>query len=166
MLRRKFIVSALSVGLYLLATGAEALTNSQLARQSLLKISDSSKGSEAVLSAQDMRKLPMTVLRTTTPWTDGEIEFEGVYLKDIIERFAPDATMGKATALNDYQIKFELSDMVDKQGFVAFKRDGVVMSRRDKGPYWVVFPWSDRPELDARTVHGLSIWQLVDLDFH
>lgn len=165
MQRRQFSGSLAAFTALALSSQAKAMTNSQLARQALLKISNARQGSETLLSFDEFQNLPVATIETVTPWTDGKITFEGVWVKDLVEKFGAGAKMGQATAFNDYRIKFELPEIVEKGGFLAFKRDGEPMSRRDKGPYWLIFPWSDRPELDTRTVHGLSIWQLVDLSF-
>lgn len=165
MVQKYLMVSLLAVGIMLSSGAGEALTNGQLARSSLLKISYSEEGKETVVGLDELQNLPVASLTTLTPWTDGAIEFEGVYIRDLAAMFAANAEFAQATAYNDYQIKFELNDIVAKDGFIAFKRDGQPMSRRDKGPYWLVFPWSERPELDTSTVHGLSIWQLVELSF-
>jgi hypothetical protein len=41
--------------------------------------------------------------------------------------------------------------------------NGEILTPRDKGPIWVVFPWSDHPELDTRQARQRSIWQLVEM---
>lgn len=165
MIRRQVICALMAAGFASAGYSAQAMTNSQLARQSMIKISNAASQSENVLSVDELEQMPTATLATVTPWTDGAVEFEGIYMVDIVERFGDAATVGKAMAFNDYQIEFEIADVIEKGGFVAFKRDGEPLSRRDKGPFWLVFPWSERPELDTRAVHGLSIWQLVDLTF-
>ena len=166
MKRRGLLGFAFMATVMLMVSTAHSMTNSQLARKSLLNIYNAISGAEKIVGIEDLRKLPSTTLTTSTPWTDGEIEFQGVYFEDIVEAYGTGATVGRAMAFNDYQIEFEISEMTSKKGFLAFSRDGEAMSRRDKGPYWLVFPWSQYPELDARAVHGLSIWQLVDISFN
>jgi len=34
------------------------------------------------------------------------------------------------------------------------------MPVRKKGPMWVVFPWSDHPEIANEVYYARSIWQL------
>lgn len=166
MFRRNFCKALTALSLVGMSTSAFAMTNSELARQSKLKIVNMIDQTETILGLEDFQKLPVTRLQTVTPWTDGMHEFEGVYVKDIAQKYGASSGKGRAVAFNDYQIEFELKDVVEKGGFLAFKRDGEPLSRRDKGPFWVVFPWSERPELDIRSVHGLSIWQLVELSFN
>ena len=166
MLRRHFCAAFMAMGLMTIAGTADAMTNSQLARKSMLKISNAMAGSETLLTTADFSNLPVVKLNTSTPWTDGNIEFEGVYIKDLVHQFGSNTKQAQATAFNDYQIQFDLADAIAKDAFVAYKRDGEFMSRRDKGPFWIIFPWTDRPELDTRAVHGLSIWQLVNISFN
>jgi hypothetical protein len=43
---------------------------------------------------------------------------------------------------------------------LAMKMNGEVLHTRSKGPLWVIYPWSDRPELRNEVVYGRSIWQI------
>ncbi|GAL28475.1 hypothetical protein JCM19239_1551 [Vibrio variabilis] len=39
------------------------------------------------------------------------------------------------------------------------------MSIRDKGPYWVIFPLSQYPEIDNTDYHSMMIWQLKEVRY-
>ena len=43
---------------------------------------------------------------------------------------------------------------------VATRMDSQPMSVRDRGPFWLMLPLSDRPELDEQEFHRFMIWQL------
>ena len=43
---------------------------------------------------------------------------------------------------------------------LAYKRDGADLSVRDKGPYFVVFPFTDVPELANEGRFAQSVWQV------
>jgi hypothetical protein len=45
----------------------------------------------------------------------------------------------------------------------ALQRDGRPFSVRERGPVWVVYPWSQHPELDDRLHRQRSIWQLTEI---
>ena len=37
------------------------------------------------------------------------------------------------------------------------------MGVRDRGPMWIIYPWSEHPEISDEIHHGRSIWQLESL---
>jgi hypothetical protein len=43
---------------------------------------------------------------------------------------------------------------------LAVRMNGQLMRTRDKGPIWIVYPWSGHPELDDFLTREKSIWQL------
>ena len=38
------------------------------------------------------------------------------------------------------------------------------MRVRDKGPLWIVFPWSEHPELVTERIRTWAVWQLTRLE--
>jgi hypothetical protein len=46
---------------------------------------------------------------------------------------------------------------------LAVLRDGEVMSVRDKGPIWVIYPMDDYPELQDDVFNGRLVWQLKSI---
>jgi hypothetical protein len=166
MRRRTFLTAGAAMAAISLNGPAESMTTGQLARKSMLRLNNRAGGGERVLSMDDMQALPATEIVTETPWTDGEIRFSGVSLKDLVAAHGGQATKARATAFNDYSIEVDLADAIRHGAVVAYLRDSEPMSRRDKGPFWIVFPWSERPELSTNAVESLSIWQLVEIEFY
>ena len=41
--------------------------------------------------------------------------------------------------------------------------DGVPLSVRERGPIWVVYPWTDFAMLDDRVHRQRAIWQLSEI---
>jgi hypothetical protein len=50
------------------------------------------------------------------------------------------------------------------RSILALKRDGETLSRRDKGPIWIVYPRDDFPELQLETINARWVWQLIELE--
>jgi hypothetical protein len=63
-------------------------------------------------------------------------------------------------ALNEYQQTIPISDFASYDVLLAFRMNGRPMRLRDKGPIWIVYPWSDHPELDDFLTRAKSVWQL------
>jgi hypothetical protein len=70
----------------------------------------------------------------------------------------------RASALNDYTIEIPIAELRQYPVLLALDRDGQPLSVRHRGPIWLVYPWSDFPELDDRVHRQRSIWQLVELE--
>lgn len=101
---------------------------------------------------------------THTPWTKGERRFSGVLVSRLLDAVGAGGETVKAVALNDYSIDIPSSDFAAYGAVVATRLDGKPLRVRDKGPLWVVYPWSQHPEIDNVQYHGRSIWQVKQLD--
>ncbi|WP_037493124.1 molybdopterin-dependent oxidoreductase [Sneathiella glossodoripedis] len=97
---------------------------------------------------------------TSTPWTDGNIRFEGVLIRDLLDTLQATGSQLKAFAINDYSVTIPIDDLRRYDVIIAFMRDGKLMSIRDKGPLWIIYPWNQNPELKTEVHHSRSIWQL------
>ncbi|MEX0312138.1 MAG: oxidoreductase [Tateyamaria sp.] len=112
------------------------------------------------LSLADLDAMDQVSFSTSTIWTDGEVTFSGVPLAALLDAHDADGTAVEMVALNDYKVTMDLADLEDAAPIVATRMNGEVMSVRDKGPYWVVFPYDQDPKYQTETIYSLSIWQL------
>ena len=110
-----------------------------------------------------LEDLGLSRLKTWTPWTEGEPEFTGVAAAALMAHVGAEGTAVRARALNDYGITIPLADFERYPVLIATAMDGERLRTRDKGPLWVIYPWSDHPELDDRVTRQRSIWQLESL---
>ena len=97
---------------------------------------------------------------TSTPWTDGVIDFEGVLISDVLAAVDAQGTALEATALNDYKVKIDVADLQKYPVIIAMSADGKPLTRRDKGPLWVIYPLDDYPEIEHMGKLWNMIWQL------
>lgn len=112
----------------------------------------------------ELLALETSTLETTTPWTDGIQRFEGARLETVLENADVDAEQLLASALNGYSVVISVATAIKEGAYIAVQVDGEPMRVRDKGPFWLVFPWAERPELLNREVRSWSIWQLQRLE--
>lgn len=123
-------------------------------------------GQSVRLSAQQLAALPQHSLRTATQWTDGLKHFQGPLVTDVLQAAGQRLQNGmrvQAEALNDYVVDIPASDFLRWPVILAFAMDGQVLSRRDKGPWWIVYPRDSDPALqDAKFDHRWA-WQLRQL---
>jgi hypothetical protein len=116
------------------------------------------------LSLEELDALDQSDFTTTTIWTDGDIRFSGVSLKHLLESVGAQGKNINMIALNDYQVTMAFDDLEADAPIVATRMNGEPMSVRDKGPYWVVFPYDSHRKYRTEPVYALSIWQLSRLE--
>lgn len=110
---------------------------------------------------RQLQALGTTTITTSTAWTDGTHVFEGVLARDVLAAVGPIAsTLVTALALNDYQADIPLSDFTAYDIIFAWSMDGVPMTRRDKGPLWIVYPRDAVPQLQDERYEHRWVWQL------
>lgn len=116
------------------------------------------------LSLQDLQGFDIESFTTATIWTTGPQEFTGVPLVDILARLQQEqglkTTSIKARAVNDYMVEVPVSDAVEGGAMIAFQRNGKLMSLRNKGPLWVVYPYDSNAAYRSEATYSRSVWQL------
>lgn len=125
--------------------------------------------SESVsFSHLELDTLTQHSIETTSPYTEGSQQFTGPLLTTVLRRATnsdwSDQTKLTLTALNDYVVTTTVDKLRNSQAIVATKKGGVRLSVRERGPFWIMIPLSDRPELDNEDFHRLMIWQLSKIE--
>lgn len=122
-------------------------------------------GSQALLTLAMMREVGVTGYETRSPWLTSRARFKGVLLRDVLTLLgAEEGSDIVARAADDYAVTIPWSDVADYDVLLAFEVNGVTLTRRDKGPLWVVYPLDENPELDRTEITYRWIWQLESLD--
>jgi hypothetical protein len=122
------------------------------------------------LTIDELRAIGDTSFATATPWTKGTQKFEGVTGAQIVAAMEAKGQKldGKgvlAVANNDYSIVIPFEVFNQPTTLVAFAQNGAGMSVRDKGPFWIVFPYDQDDKFLASSYQSYSIWGLERLDF-
>jgi hypothetical protein len=122
------------------------------------------------LSIDELRALGDTKFATGTPWTKGTQKFEGITGAQIVAAMEAkgqklDAKSVLAVANNDYSIVIPFEVFNQPTTLVAFAQNGGAMSVRDKGPFWIVFPYDQDGKFLSSSYQSYSIWGLERLDF-
>ncbi len=118
----------------------------------------------AEFDRETLSGLGLSEVTTRTPWTDGEVTFEGVLARDLMAAVGARGSEVRAVALNDYEADIPLADFEAYPVLIAMRADGEPLRVRDKGPLWVIYPWSQHPELGDADTRAKSVWQLEVLD--
>lgn len=117
------------------------------------------------LTAADLAALPQVTMVTQNEFTDGKVAYRGPLVRDVLERLALDhVDTVRFIAANDYYVDIPTSDFRDYDVILATEADGKPLSRRDKGPLWLMYPFSDHPELQNNLYIRRLIWQVVRIE--
>ncbi|OJH43485.1 oxidoreductase [Paracoccus sp. SM22M-07] len=135
-----------------------AMADAVAASEVLMTITTADGSREYDLEA--LQALPQTSFVTTTLWTEGEQEFTGVLLSDLLADAGITEGRILATAINDYAVEIPLDEIDDIAPIVAYHLNGETMSVRDKGPLWIVYPYDMSVEYQTEINYSRSIWQL------
>lgn len=110
-----------------------------------------------------LESLGTTSFTTKTLWHPGPVEFTGVPMARLMAAVGSFGDTAVATALNDYVTEIPVGDFSTYNVLLALKSDGEYMSRRDKGPLFIVYPYDSNPDLQHQRFYNRSAWQLVSL---
>lgn len=111
-----------------------------------------------------IHSLPLTEVRTANPWERGRVTYQGVLLRDLLHYVKAHGKIVELSALNDFHTEISVADATEHNILLAFRRNGVELTVRDKGPFFVVFPFSDVSELKTEERFAQSIWQVNHIE--
>lgn len=151
----KAVGLCLAVAFTITMTSSRGFSQSDLPLEVVL-----SDGQRHVLSLSELDDMEQIVFETGSIWTDGKHRYSGVSLYKLLEHFGAKGTVLRMIALNDYSIEMPIEDLEENAPIVATRVDGETMTVRDKGPYWVIYPFDASPRYRTEAIHARSVWQL------
>lgn len=113
----------------------------------------------------ELEALPQVTIVTESEFTDEAAAYRGPLVRDVLEHHGleNEETL-RFTAANDYYVDIPSSDFRKYNAVLALEVDGVQLSRRDKGPLWLMYPLSDHGELMSPVYNTRLIWQVVRIE--
>ncbi len=117
------------------------------------------------LSVDDLATMQQTTVVTETEFTDGKVAFTGPLVRDVLEKLGLDKLETvRFVAANDYYVDIPTSDFAQFPVILAMEADGQPLTRRDKGPLWLMYPISDYAALKDPIYLRRLIWQVVRIE--
>ncbi|MFK7857346.1 MAG: hypothetical protein AB8B64_00910 [Granulosicoccus sp.] len=126
-----------------------------------ITITNSENGAEFDLDM--LEKLGAFTITTDTPWTDSGTEFSGVRLDILLKAVGAQSSAIRAMAMNSYWYDIDKLDFEKYPVVLAYLLDGEYMNARTLGPLWIMFPFSDFPELLTEQNKAACVWQVNSL---
>lgn len=129
-------------------------------------IENTNAGETAVFDMEMLDALAARTTRSTTPWYDGEVTFSGPLGSAILEAVGAKGSALTVTAINDYSAEIPVEDFTRYPVILANRLDGALMSVREKGPLFVIYPFDVAPELVNEVYFTRSVWQVKSINVH
>jgi len=168
---RRSDVRILAAGVRRNATAALAcavllIGSAPAAAQTVLTLSRGPGSVETLeLTLDQLAVLPQVTIVTENAFADGMVSYRGPLVRDVIEQLAlGEAEALRFTALNDFYVEIPTSDFRRYAVILALEADGKRLSRREKGPLWLMYPISDHRELRDPLYTERLIWQVVMIE--
>jgi hypothetical protein len=117
------------------------------------------------LSLEQLEALPQTTVATENEFSDGVVSYRGPLVRDVLALVGlDDLDEVRFTAANDYFVDIPTTDFSDYNAILAMDADGEKLSRREKGPLWLMYPISEHSELRDPVYMRRLIWQVVRIE--
>ncbi len=116
------------------------------------------------LDLETLRAIGEVTFTTHTIWTEGAQVFTGVPLAEMLRHYGITTGTIRVYAINDYSVEFPVEEALSNDALIAYERNGAVMSLRDKGPLWLVYPFDDDKRYQSEVYYSRSIWQMTRID--
>lgn len=122
-------------------------------------------GGEVILEPAQLRALPQHELTEQPMNFPSAHEFRGPLLADVLTLAgAPAGADATLTALDDYKVTITGNEMASHAPVFAVDLDGVALAGHDFGPYFVMWPFKEKPEIDNETFQAKAIWQAIRIE--
>jgi hypothetical protein len=122
-------------------------------------------GEAVELSLEEIEALPQTAFVSHNEFVDAPTVFRGPLVRDVLALGGLNGVeLVRFTALNDYSVDIPASDFAAFDAILAVEANGRRLSRRDKGPLWLVYPMDSHPDLQQHEFVARLIWQVVRVE--
>lgn len=129
------------------------------------QVTNTNDASGAIFDMPMLLELGTQSFVTHTPWSDVTYKFKGIAIKDILKAVgASKSSTIKLKALDDYQVVVPWEDLIPHNAILAFSRNNVPLTRRDRGPLWLVFPRDANEILEDSKFDNYWVWQLLEIE--
>lgn len=127
-------------------------------------VTHANAGNTAQFDVAMLEKLAARTGQMETPWTTGKVTFSGPLLRAVLDEAGADGSKLTVKALNDYAAEIPIEDAKTLDTILAMRMDGELMSVRDKGPLFLVYPFDLDPGLYNEKYFARSVWQIKEID--
>lgn len=134
------------------------------ADDAVLVLSGKVPGGEVTLTRDAIAKLPQRTLTEQPTSFPEPLAFKGPSLAAVLKLAG--ATEGDLTlyASDDYKSEITAAEIKKYDPILAIEKNGVRMAPDDFGPFFVMWPFKEKPEIDNESFQSKAIWQLIKIE--
>ncbi|MDK2126486.1 molybdopterin-dependent oxidoreductase [Parachitinimonas caeni] len=110
--------------------------------------------------------LPQQSLTVDIPvWLAGKQQFSGPTMLSVLDAVGARGKHVEFVALNRYKVTIPSSDFADMPVILARRQNGKLLSIRQRGPLWLMYPFAERTPISTaiEPIRQKSIWQVVQV---
>lgn len=111
-----------------------------------------------------INQLSKRVIHTNNHVVKDVVPYEGVDLSTLLKQLGAKGSIARVFALDDYVAEISIAEIHKYKVILATKENGKNLTIEDKGPFFVVFPFNDYPELRDNTHYSQSVWQVKSIE--
>jgi len=120
---------------------------------------------ELDLSLDQLEAMPQVTVETENEFSNGLVSYRGPLVRDVLALVGlEDRDTVRFTAANDYFVDIPTGDFRDYDAILAMEANGERLSRREKGPLWLMYPISEHAALRDPIYLRRLIWQVVRIE--
>lgn len=127
-------------------------------------VTQTNTGKTATFDMAMLEKLEGRKATMETPWTSGQTEFSGPYLRAVLAAAGASGKKLIVKALNDYASEVPFEDAEKLDTILAVRMNGDEMSVREKGPIFLIYPFDKDHSLYNEKYFSRSVWQIKEIE--
>jgi hypothetical protein len=121
-------------------------------------------GGQMILAPEQLQALPQRELTEQPTNFPKPGRFRGPLLADVLTAARAAGKDVKLTAADDYQVTITADEMAQHSPILALELDGETLIGHDFGPYFVMWPFREKPEIDNEAFQAKAIWQVIKIE--
>lgn len=110
----------------------------------------------------ELQALTQADVTTAHPWNTQAQHYRGIDLTALLEQLFVNQQIRSLNleGLNGFSMALEWTKINKYSPILAWQENGQLMSRRNKGPLWLMLPFDQVPELKQADFLHYMVWQL------
>ena len=110
----------------------------------------------------ELQALTQAEITTAHPWSSQAQRYGGIDLTALLQLLFANKAIKTLNleGLNGFSMALEWSNICDFSPIIAWQENGKLMSRRDKGPLWLMLPFDQVPKMKQADFLHYMVWQL------
>jgi hypothetical protein len=159
-----FMKGAIRLGLILGCLLVTIVTSGARAEEAILALSGKVRSGEVALTRHEIAKLPQRTLTEQPTSFPEPVAFKGPSLSDVLKLAGATGGNITVTAADDYTVDIGADEIKTFDPILAIEKDGVRMAPDDFGPYFIMWPFKENPEIDNETFQAKAVWNVVKIE--